>query len=224
MSKIIKLLLILLIVIIFFNKEIVKYYYINKFSNWVERPVKIEKLNFKYSGYIEINKIQILNSSQNYYKNIFEAKKIIIILNTKSLFSDLIVIKNLTIFNPEFFLDIQVIKDNKSFNKDKTIYDDNIGLAKKINEKTQDKIWPKKDKDINFLIQEAVLSGAKGNIKISSILNPSKTELSKMKFSSFGNDKNYRHYKDILKSILYDLYARTEEIKLKKILKEIYKF
>ena len=103
MSKIIKLLLILLIVIIFFNKEIVKYYYINKFSNWVERPVKIEKLNFKYSGYIEINKIQILNSSQNYYKNIFEAKKIIIILNTKSLFSDLIVIKNLTIFNPEFF-------------------------------------------------------------------------------------------------------------------------
>ena len=45
-----------------------------------------------------------------------------------------------------------------------------------------------------------------------------------MKFSSFGNDKNYRHYKNVLNSILFDLYARTNEIKLKKLLKEIYKF
>ena len=45
-----------------------------------------------------------------------------------------------------------------------------------------------------------------------------------MKFSSFGNEKNYRHYKDILKIILFDLYARTKEVKLKNILKEIYKF
>ena len=31
-------------------------------------------------------------------------------------------------------------------------------------------------------------------------------------------------YKDVLKSILFDLYARTDEFKLKKLLKEIYKF
>tara|TARA_B100000767_G_C19283372_1_gene336359 strand:+ start:162 stop:440 length:279 start_codon:yes stop_codon:yes gene_type:complete len=83
---------------------------------------------------------------------------------------------------------------------------------------------PPKKKDINFLILESVLSGAKGNIKVSSISEPSEIILSKMKFSSFGNEKNYRHYKDILKIILFDLYARTKEVKLKNILKEIYKF
>ena len=224
MSTITKICLILFITIIFFNKKIVSYYYVNKLSSWVERPVKIESLNFKYSGYLEIKGIEILDSNKNYYQNIFEADKIKIFFDTKSLFSDLIVIKNLNIINPEFFLDIRIVKDSQNFGKEKTVYDDNIGLAKKINEKTPDKIWPPKKKDINFLILESVLSGAKGNIKVSSISEPSKIILSKMKFSSFGNEKNYRHYKDILKIILFDLYARTKEVKLKNILKEIYKF
>ena len=74
------------------------------------------------------------------------------------------------------------------------------------------------------MINKSNLYGAKGYIKIPQILNPSKVKLSQMKFSSFGNDKNYRHYKDVLKSILFDLYARTDEIELKQLLKEIYKF
>ena len=59
----------------FFNKKIVSYYYINKFSNWVERPVKIKKLNFNYTGYVKIEDIEILNYDKNYYQNIFKAKK-----------------------------------------------------------------------------------------------------------------------------------------------------
>lgn len=224
MSVVTKICLILFVTIIFLNKKIVSYYYVNKLSSWVERPVKIESLSFKYTGYLEIKDIKIQDSNKNYYKNIFEADKIIIYFDTKSLFSDLIIIKNLNIVNPEFFLDIRIIEDSQNFDKKKNIYDDNIGLAKKINEEIPDKIWPPKKKDINFLILESVLLGAKGNIKVSSISEPSKILLSKMKFSSFGNEKNYRHYKDILKIILFDLYARTEEIKLKSILKEIYKF
>ena len=100
---------------------------------------------------------------------------------------------------------------------------DNIGLAKKINEKIPDKIWPKKNKDINFLIKKSNLYGSLGYIKVPQISKPSKIKLSEMKFTSFGNDKNYRHYKDILNSILFDLYARTDEIELKQLLKEIYK-
>ena len=49
-------------------------------------------------------------------------------------------------------------------------------------------------------------------------------ELEKEYIQLFGNEKNYRHYKDVLKSILYDLYARTKKIKLKNTLKKIYKF
>ena len=74
------------------------------------------------------------------------------------------------------------------------------------------------------MIKESNLSGAKAYIKISNIESPVETKLSTMKFSSFGNEKNYRHYKDVLKSILYDLYARTIDGKVKKTLKEIYNF
>ena len=214
--------LIFIFTLIFFNKKIISYYYKNKFSNWVERPVKIKKMDFNYSGHVKIEDIEILNNDKNYYKSIFKAKKIEIHFDMSSIFSDLILLNSLDIHNPEFFLDINIKKDNQ--NTDKNLYEDNIGLAKKIHENTPDKIWPKKNKDINFLIKKSNLYGAVGYIKVPQILNPSKVKLSQMKFSSFGNDKNYRHYKDVLSSILFDLYARTDEIELKKLLKEIYKF
>ena len=82
--------------------------------------------------------------------------------------------------------------------------------ANKISEKKPDKIWPKKDKDVNFIIRKAVLSGATANIKVSSIPDAAHINLSEMMFSNFGNEKGYKHYKDILKIILFDLYAKTE--------------
>ena len=223
MSRITLIVLIIIIILISFNKKIVSYYYINKFSNWVERPVKIKKIKFDYSGYVKIEDIEISNNNKNYFKNIFKAKKIEINFDMNSIFSDLIIIESLNLYDPEFFLDINIKKDYQNTDN-KKIYEDNIGLAKKINENIPDKIWPKKNKDINFLIKKSNLYGSLGYIKVPQISSPSKIKLSQMKFSSFGNDKNYRHYKDILNSILFDLYARTDEIKLKQLLKEIYRF
>ena len=223
MSRITLTVLIIISILIFFNKKIFSYYYINKFSNWVERPVKIKKLKFNYSGYVEIEDIEISNNDKNYFKNIFKAKKIEINFDMNSIFSDLIIIESLNLYDPEFFLDIN-IKKNLQNTDNKKIYEDNIGLAKKINENIPDKIWPKKNKDVNFLIKKSNLYGSQGYIKVPQISNPSKIKLSQMKFYSFGNDKNYRHYKDILNSILFDLYARTDKIELKQLLKEIYKF
>ena len=223
MSRITLIVLIIISILIFFNKKIISYYYINKFSNWVERPVKINKLKFNYSGYVKIEDIEISNNNKNYFKNIFKAEKIEINFDMNSIFSDLIIIESLNLYDPEFFLDIN-IKKNLQNTDNKKIYEDNIGLAKKINENIPDKIWPKKNKDVNFLIKKSNLYGSQGYIKVPQISNPSKIKLSQMKFSSFGNDKNYRHYKDILNSILFDLYARTDEIELKQLLKEIYKF
>ena len=68
------------------------------------------------------------------------------------------------------------------------------------------------------------MSSPKANIKISSISKPITFSLSDMKFTEFGNDERYRHYKDVLKSILFDLYARVSDRRYKKILKQIYNF
>ena len=201
MSRLTLIALIIISILIFFNKKIVSYYYINKFSNWVERPVKIKKLKFNYSGYVKIDDIEISNKNKNYFKNIFKAKKIEINFDMNSIFSDLIIIESLNLYDPEFFLDIN-IKKNYQNTDNKNIYEDNIGLAKKINENVPDKIWPKKNKDVNFLIKKSNLYGSLGYIKVPQISSPSKIKLSQMKFFSFGNDKNYRHYKDILNSIL----------------------
>ena len=113
MSKLLKIFLSLILITLIFNKKIISYYYIKKFSSWVERPVQIGHLNFEYSGLVEIEDIKILNSKENYYKNIFEAEKIIFNFDVKSLFSDLIIINKLDIANPEFYLDIKILKEKK---------------------------------------------------------------------------------------------------------------
>ena len=225
MSKFFKIFLLLILIIFIFNKKIISYYYLKKFSSWVERPVEISHLNFKYSGLIEIEDIKILNSKENFYQNIFQAEKISLKIDIKSLISQLIIINNLDITNPEFYLDIKILEEKKrNTDNKKTLYEDNLGLAQKLNEKTPDKIWPKKDKDVNFIIRKAVLSGASANIKVSSIPDPAKINLSEMMFSNFGNEKGYQHYKDILKIILFDLYARAENGRIKETLKKIYNF
>ena len=222
MSKLIKGLFIILLVIFLFNKNILSFLFVKKFESWVERQVKIEKIYFDYSGLVIVEKLKVLNSNQNYYDNLLKAEKIVFNIDVKSIFSDLIIVKSLNIKNPVFFLDInynEIVKENQ-----KNVINDNIGLAKKLNEKLPDKVWPKKKKDVNFLIKESSLTSPKANIKISSISKPITFSLSDMKFTEFGNDEDYRHYKDILKSILFDLYARVSDRKYKKILKQIYNF
>ena len=60
------------------------------------------------------------------FKNIFKAKKIEINFDMNSIFSDLIIIESLNLYDPEFFLDIN-IKKNYQNTDNKNIYEDNIG-------------------------------------------------------------------------------------------------
>ena len=77
MSKIFKIFLSFILVILIFNKKIISYYYLKKFSSWVERPVEISHVNFEYSGLVEVEDIKILNSNENYYQNIYQGKFLI---------------------------------------------------------------------------------------------------------------------------------------------------
>ena len=141
------------------------------------------------------------------------------------LFSELVVINDLRIESPKIFLEIieKNPKLDKSIKNTKIVYDDNIGIAKKITENLPDKIWPEKKKDINFLILKSSISEGRAFIKISSFENSLEIFMSDMQFSKFGNKKEYQHYKNILKIILFDVIAGAKDFRLKKLLKKIYK-
>ena len=187
---------------------------------------KEDEFFIDYPNSIIVYGTKIKNSNFFYYENIFESEKITLSFDVKSLlFSNLIIINNLTIESPTFFLDIKESnKDLAEGEEPSKVYDDNIGLAKKINENIPDKIWPPKKRDINFLILKAQITGAKAFIKVSSIERPTETKLSDMYFNKIGNEKNYQHYKEVLKLILFDIMARTTNFELKGLLKKIYKY
>ena len=229
MSKAIKIFILLIVVALVFNKQLITYYYSYKFSKWIERQFVVDKIYIDYPNSIVVSGIKIKNPNPFYYEYILESEKIALNFDLKSLlFSNLIIINNLIVENPKFFLEIVEINENSSKNEDSSItpitYDDNIGLAKKITENTPDKIWPDKKKDINFLILKTKISGAKAFIKISSLTTPTKIKLSDMYFNNIGNEKNYQHYKEVLRLILFDTIASTTDFELKKLLKKIYNY
>ena len=119
MKKFIKVFLIFIILITLFNKNIITIYYKNKFSKWVERPVEIEKIDFNYSGYIEIEKIKIKNLNKSYQKNIFEAEKIILEVDINTLLSNLIVIRKIRFYKSKFFLRYKLSTKKKPNKKKK---------------------------------------------------------------------------------------------------------
>tara|TARA_Y100000741_G_scaffold346974_1_gene313846 strand:+ start:905 stop:1585 length:681 start_codon:yes stop_codon:yes gene_type:complete len=226
MLKVIKLFFLLFVLILIFNKQLISYYFSYKFSKWTERELVFDKFDIDYPNKIEISGIKLKNSKNLFYDNIFESDKVTIVFELNSLFfSNLIIVQSLTIESPRFFLDIFENNKTKIDNTNSSkIFEDNIGLAKKINENSPDKIWPEKRRDINFLILKAKITGAKAFIKVSTLLMPSEVKLSNMQFIKIGNEKNYQHYKDVLRIILFDIMASTTEPELKKILKIIYKY
>ena len=220
---VVKIFILLIVVVLVFNKQLVSYYYSYKFSKWIERQFVVDKFYIDYPNLIVVSGIKIKNPNQFYYDYIIESEKITLSFDLKSLlFGNLVIVNNLTVENPKFFLEI--IENSPKIAGSPITYDDNIGLAKKISENVPDKTWPEKKKDINFLILKTKINGAKVFIKTSFLPNPDLVDLSDMYFSKIGNEKSYQHYKDVLKLILFDMYARVSDLKLKKLLKKVYNY
>jgi len=227
MKKVLVIFILIIINIIFFNKQLVEIYFFYKFSNWVEKKVIFDEFEIKYPNIISINGLKIINSRPIYYESIFQAEKININFNLKSLlFNELVIINELKIEKPKFFLELieKNLKLDESTENKGIVYEDNIGLAQKINKNLPDKIWPKKNKDINFLILKSYLTDPTAFIKVSSIPNIFEVSMSDYKFVKIGNHKDSQHYKKVLEIMLFDIFARVNDINKKKILKRIYKF
>ena len=227
MKKIIGVGAVIVFILVVFHDKIIGRYINYKLSKWVEKDVTFKEFSFKYPNLINIKGLYIISSNPINYKNIFESDEIYFNIDLKTYFlNELFIINNLVIENPNFYLELVVKKNKNQVNDEskKIIIEDNIGVAKKINEKLPDKIWPQKKKDKNFLILKSFINNGTAFINISSIKEPSKISLSNFEFSNIGNQKGFQHYKDILKIIFFDIYGREIDFKKKKILKEIYKF
>lgn len=229
MSKVTKIFVFFVIVVLVFNKQIVSNVLLYSFSKWIDREIEVDKFQLSYhQNLMIINAVKIKNSNEFYYDNFVELEKIILSYNFKSLFSNLIIINNLIVENPKFFLEVieKPSTELSPFNVQK-MYDDNIGAVNKIVKNRPGKIWPKKNKDTNFIILEVKINGAKAFMKTSFSPNTTKIDLSNIYYTNIGNGGeggNYIHHKDALKKIYYDLIAKVPDLELKNFLKKIYNY
>jgi len=165
---------------------------------------------------IILNLVKVESTNKIYYKNIFEAEKIKIKYNFKSLFSDMIVIDHLIFYNSKIYLDIDI--------NNEIIFKDNFKEIEKQEKGYKPKIYPIKKKDINFLILKFQTYNTQGFIKSSNKSNEIKTKLSNMNFNKIGNKTGFQHYKGVFKIILRDFFLRIPDTNLQNLIKKTYKF
>ena len=216
MKKIIITLVIILPLLIF-NKTIISQLIIFSTSKLTDKNISIESIDIDYlKKKIILNSVKVESNKKIYYKNIFEAEKIEVEYDFKSLFNDLVIINHLIFYNSKIFLDIDI--------KDKMISDDNFEEVKKQEEGYKPKIYPPKKKDINFLILKFQTYNTQGFIKPSNKLNEIEINLSDMSFNKIGNKNDLQHYKDVFRIILGDIFLKIPDINLQKLIKKTYKF
>ena len=220
MKKIIVTFFIILPLIIF-NKNIISQLIIFVIPKLTDRNISIKNIDINYLKKKKILKsVEVESTNKIYYKNIFEAEKIEIEYDFKSLFSDMIIIEHLILYNSKIFLDIDIKIDNNN----KVIVNDSLQEVKKQEESYKPKIYPIKKKDINFLILKFQTYDSQGFIKSSNKLNEIKINLSNMSFNRIGNKENFQHYKDVFRIILGDIFLKIPDVNLQKLIKKTYKF
>ena len=203
--------------LLFFNKTIISQVIIFTISKLPDRNISIKNIDINYSKkQIILNSVEVKNTNKIYYKNIFEVDKVEIQYDFKSLFTDLIIIDQLNFYNSKFFLDFNITNGE--------ITNDNLEEVKKNQDNYKPKIYPIKKNDVNFLILKFQTYDTQGFIKSSNKLNEIEINLSNMSFNKIGNEKNFQHYKDILKIILGDIFLKIPDINLQKLIKKTYKF
>ena len=206
------------LLIVIFNKVIFSQIIIFSISKWVEREIFVSKVDINYSKReIVFNSIEIRNIDKFYYKNIFEADKIKIQYNFKSIFTNLVKIDYLIFSNSRFFLEF----DNQI--NENIIADDNIEVVKKLDSNYIAVTYPIKKRDKNFLILQTELKNSKVFIKTSSSPKKIEINLSDMNFYKVANKTEFQHYKGVFKIILNDLFFKVPDQNLKDLIKKTYK-
>ena len=210
-----KILLIFILIILFFNKKILSKIIFVSFEKWLDKYIVVENIDISYQkGFIKFKDVNVFENKETKNLLLFNADEIFIEFDLSSLFSTLIVIKNLNFSNAKLYINFET-------SKNKELINDNLSILDNINNKNP-KIYPKKIVDINFLVKKFKIMNAKVGI-IENNKKEIEIMLSNMNFASFGNEKNFQHYKDVIKIILTDIYMRIPDQDLRNLIKNTYK-
>lgn len=176
------------------------------------KNIKIKKIELNLiTQNIKIYDLQIFNEDKFNYPILFSCAEISLDIVYSSIFSDLVIFKNLIFNKPIIYLEIL-----KSY--------DNLNLVERNKENYKPTKYPKKKNDKNFLISNLELTKPLSNIKYLDIYEYSDFKLSEMTFSNVGNSTSSgQHFKDVFKFLLLDIYLRIPNLKVKQEIKEIYK-
>jgi hypothetical protein len=209
-----KILLIFILIILFFNKKILSKIIFVSFEKWLDKYIVVENIEISYQkGFIKFKDVNVFENKETKNLLLFNADEIFIEFDLSSLFSTLIVIKNLNFSNAKLYINFET-------SKNKELINDNLSILDNINNKNP-KIYPKKIVDINFLVKKFKIMNAKVRI-IENNKKEIEIMLSNMNFASFGNEKNFQHYKDVIKIILTDIYMRIPDQNLRNLIKNTY--
>ena len=218
-KKLIIILALFLLFLIFFNKKIIQFVFEKKLTQWTEYNTKLNLHKFDFfSGEIKIKDIKLKNKLNYFNQNLFEASQIKIHVEPNTYFDELVVISSLDLKNPKFFFEIKNIKNEK--------ITDNLDLIDKLLKKQKPKVYPKKIKDKNFVIINLNIKDAIAYIKYENYDENMIIPLSDMSFIKVGNsghsDSEFKHYKNIMKIILRDIFFKIPDKNLRELIKEKY--
>ena len=218
-KKLILVLALFFLLLILFNKKIIQLAFEKKLSQWTEYNTKLNLHKFDFfSGQIKIKDIKLKNELNYFNQNLFEASQIKIHIEPNTYFDELVIINSLDLKNPKFFFEIKDIKNEK--------IKDNLNLIDKLLKKQKPKLYPKKRKDKNFVINNLNIKDAIAYIKYENYDENMIIPLSDMSFSKVGNsglsDSEFNHYKNVMKIILSDIFFKIPDQNLRELIKEKY--
>lgn len=185
-----------------------------------EREVKIDNLKIDFlKEQVTLKNITIKNND-GFPGDLLKIKDVKIITNLKSVISDTVEIKLVDLNGINFQYKVLIrngqIVDNLSL-INQALKQERSGQGKSSK---NDKIYPAKEKDKNFLIKKLVFKNAYAQVISEDLKINTNTRLSNMEFLNVGNTKNANHFKDVVAMILTNVVSKVQNDVLKQKIKQ----
>ena len=192
----------------------------NEATKAAEREVKIDNLKIDFlKEQVTLKNITIKNND-GFPGNLLKIKDVKIITNLKSVISDTVEIKLVDLNSINFQYKVLIrngqIVDNLSL-INQALKQERSGQGKSSK---NDKIYPTKEKDKNFLIKKLVFKNAYAQVISEDLKINTNTRLSNMEFLNVGNTKNANHFKDVVAMILTNVVSKVQNDVLKQKIKQ----